>query len=176
MMLRVRSRTRLGRGDEKLRRAAAHAHRSDHRRLRQAQKYNTVIAKLMEISNSVREAAAAGVTVPPSVKRIDSLLLMLAPICPFITEESVEPVGPTRLDPSAAVRRSPTRPCWSRRRTTIVVQVNGKIRGPAHGCGRVGRRRDRTSLAATTIVAAALADVSVKNVFHVQDRLLNFVV
>jgi len=137
-------------------------------------KYNTVIAKLMEISNSAREAAAAGVHGTAQREALDSLLLMLAPIAPFITEELWNQLGHDGsihsqmfpvADPALLVKSS----------TTIVVQVNGKIRARLNVA--VGLSADDTEqiARADSNVAAALADVSVKNVFHVQDRLLNFV-
>jgi len=138
-------------------------------------KYNTVIAKLMEISNSAREAAAAGVHGTAQREALQSLLLMLAPIAPFITEELWNQLGHDGsihsqmfpvADPALLVKSS----------TTIVVQVNGKIR--ARLTVAVGLSADDTEqiARADSNVAAALADVTVKNVFYVQDRLLNFVV
>jgi leucyl-tRNA synthetase len=138
-------------------------------------KYNTVIAKLMEISNSAREAAAAGVHGTAQREALDSLLLMLAPIAPFITEELWN-----RLGHEGSIHSQPfpvaDATLLVKSSTTIVVQVNGKIR--ARLAVPVGLSAGEVEQIARddNNVAASLADVSVKNVFHVQDRLLNFVV
>jgi hypothetical protein len=52
-----------------------------------ARKYNVAIAKLMELTNAIVDARRAGVGGAPVTEALESLLLMLAPICPFITEE-----------------------------------------------------------------------------------------
>jgi leucyl-tRNA synthetase len=138
-------------------------------------KYNTVIAKLMEIANAARDAAAAGVHGAAQRDALESLLLMLAPICPFITEELWNRLGNDGsihecrwpvADPALLVKSS----------TTIVVQVNGKIR--ARLTLAVGLAADELERIARDepAVASALAGMTVKNVFAVQDRLLNFVV
>ncbi len=138
-------------------------------------KYNTAIAKLMEISNAAREAVAAGVGGAAVREAIDSLLLMLAPICPFITEHlwtelghdgSVHQQRWPQADPTLLVKSS----------TTIVAQVNGKIRARINVAVGLDAAAVEAIARADAAVAASLADVTVTNVFAVQDRLINFVV
>ncbi len=137
-------------------------------------KYNTAIAKLMEISNAARDATADGVSGEPVREALDSLLLMLAPMCPFITEELWQ-----RLGHSGSIHQQPwpkADPAWLvKTATTIVVQLNGKIRGrvtvpvglDAAEVERIAREEPA--------IAASFAGVSVQRVFYVADRLINFV-
>ena len=93
--------------------------------------FNTAIAALMELMNSINKFEASDVTHSAddlAVQReaIESLLLMLAPFAPHLAQHLLTEFGqdlnaslfPT-LDPSALTRNT----------QTIVVQVNGKLRG-----------------------------------------------
>lgn len=93
--------------------------------------FNTAIAALMELMNSINKFEASEVTHSAddlAVQReaIESLLIMLAPFAPHLAQHLLTEFGhdlnaslfPT-LDPSALTRNT----------QTIVVQVNGKLRG-----------------------------------------------
>jgi leucyl-tRNA synthetase len=92
-----------------------------------AHKYNTVIAKLMGLTNSVREATRAGVTGAPVDEAVDAALLMLAPICPFITEELWTRRG---HEGSVHDQRWPMADATllTQDSVELVVQVDGKVR------------------------------------------------
>ena len=78
-----------------------------------AKKYNIAIAKMMELTNALQDAVRAGVGGAPAREAIDSLLLMLAPVCPFVTEELWSGSATTgRCTTSRG--RSPTTRCSSR--------------------------------------------------------------
>ncbi len=91
-------------------------------------KWNTAVAALMKLKNTLSEATTAGsVTGPTWNIAVDTLLLLLAPIAPHITEElwhqrghaeSVHLQSWPEADPQLA--RDET--------VTMVVQVNGKVR------------------------------------------------
>jgi leucyl-tRNA synthetase len=87
--------------------------------------FNTAISALMELSNAIGEAAASGADVRESYS---VLLQLLHPFAPHITEELWEMLGKERFiltskwpvaDPSLMQEDV----------VTIVVQVNGKLRG-----------------------------------------------
>jgi len=91
-------------------------------------KWNTAVAALMKLKNTLSEATTAGsVTGGTWNSAVDTLLLLLAPIAPHITEElwhqrghaeSVHLQSWPEADPQLA--RDET--------VTMVVQVNGKVR------------------------------------------------
>jgi leucyl-tRNA synthetase len=137
-------------------------------------KYNTAIAKLMELSNAVRAATAAGVAGTPVREAIDRLLLMLAPVCPFVTEDLW-----TRLGRGGSVhdQRWPTvdRSLLVREETTVVVQVNGKVRGRLVVPVGADQADVEKSAFADPGLRAHLDPAAVRKVVLVPDRLVNFV-
>ena len=137
-------------------------------------KYNTAIAKLMELTNTLVRSQRAGVGGAPVREAVETLLTLLAPICCFITEElwsrlghaeSVHELSWPVADESLLVEAE----------KEIPVQVDGKVRG---------RVRVPTGADERTVVGAAREDAAVADnlegreivkVVHVPDRLLNLV-
>jgi leucyl-tRNA synthetase len=94
--------------------------------------FNTAVAALMEYTNAMIDAAEVpGVTGTPGWEQaIETLLVLLAPISPFITEELWELTG--RRAASGSIHRQ-SWPVWDEAslaadRITYPVQINGKIR------------------------------------------------
>jgi leucyl-tRNA synthetase len=139
-----------------------------------ARKYNTAIAKLMTLTNAVLDATRGGQGGPAVRDALSSLLTLLAPICPFITEELWRRLG---NDGSVHEQRWPVADAslLVDDEVEIVVQVNGKVRGRVTVAA--GADADTTAAAAREDddVASHLTGEVVK-VVHVPDRLLNFVV
>ncbi|MEX1178259.1 MAG: leucine--tRNA ligase [Nitriliruptor sp.] len=137
-------------------------------------KYNTVIAKLMSLTNAVLDATRDPATVPETAVReaLETLLTLLAPICPFITEElwgrfghrgSIHlrtwPVADTLLLVDDEVE--------------VVLQVNGKVRGRV----TVPAEADQDAMEAAA--RGELADQltgEVRKVIVVPGKLVNLVV
>ena len=137
-------------------------------------KYNTLIAALMSLRNAMKAAREALAGTAAWRKGVDTLILMMAPIAPFITEElwqrrhpglSVHLQSWPAFDPSLAAAEV----------VTLVIQINGKIRA-------------RLEIPATTTpgqlealameqprVREALADKTVRKVIPVGNRLVNIV-
>ncbi len=91
-------------------------------------KWNTAVAALMKLKNTLSEATTAGsVTGPTWNIAVDTLLLLLAPIAPHITEELWHQRGHAE---SVHLQSWPEAdPHLARDETvTMVVQVNGKVR------------------------------------------------
>jgi leucyl-tRNA synthetase len=140
-----------------------------------ARKYNTAIAKLMTLTNAVLDTTRDHSGGPAVRAALTTLVTMLAPICPFITEELW-----ARFGQDGSVHDQP----WPQADTDllvehevdVVVQVNGKVRGRV----RVASGADED-----TVVAAARDDAAVAGhldgkelarVVLVPDRLVNLVV
>lgn len=131
-------------------------------------KYNTAVAALMELLNTLREHDVAERSI------VEDLILMLAPFCPHFAEECWE-----RLGHDSSVFEA-SWPGWDERllvedEIEVVIQVNGKTRS------RVAVPRDATEDA---VFAAALADPTtlrfiegkaVRKRIYVPGRLVNLV-
>jgi leucyl-tRNA synthetase len=131
--------------------------------------YNTSIAALMELVNTLREESCT------SREMVAGLVLMLAPFAPHFSEENWERLG---HDGSILEARWPE---WDESlvvedQVEVVIQVGGKTRG------RVSVPRDAEQGA---VVAAAQEDAAVRRftegkevqkVVYVPNRLLNLVV
>jgi leucyl-tRNA synthetase len=91
--------------------------------------YNTAIARLQELVNQAyRYKSLVGAGNPQVMRElIEALLKMLAPLAPYITEEQWHRLG---HDTSIHEERWPTfdPSLATREQTTMVVQVNGKVR------------------------------------------------
>lgn len=138
--------------------------------------FNTAIATLMELTNELYKIKAAdGFKAGKSWKvAITSLLQLLAPFAPHITEELWHD-----LDHKESIHTS-TWPAWDDKylvsdTVTIVVQVNGKVRANIE----VAANSDQA-----VVEKAARADENVqkyldkepKKVILVKDKLISFVV
>lgn len=138
---------------------------NDIRRLR----YNTAIAKIRLYSNHLERFGFV------SRQEIEVLLKLLAPFAPFITEELWSELGNQnsihkepwpKFDPKLAASD----------KATIVVQVNGKLRG-TFAVERGTADEDLVDQAKKMkIVAKHLQGKVVKHFVVVPDKLINFVV
>ncbi|MFZ0545679.1 MAG: leucine--tRNA ligase [Candidatus Promineifilaceae bacterium] len=109
-------------------------HRKTHQTIRKVTEdmesfsFNTAVAAIMELRNTITDAQkAANVTNENWDEAVDSLLLLLAPISPHITEELWEQRG----RPYSIHQQS--WPTWDEEAVKeesieLVVQVNGKVR------------------------------------------------
>jgi leucyl-tRNA synthetase len=152
--------------------------RATHRAIAEAsddyeqRKYNVAIAKMMTLTNEVMAARRAGVAGPAVHEALSTLLLLLAPICPFITEELWARFG---LEGSVHERSWPVadESLLVVDEVELVVQVNGRVRGRV--TLPVGTAEDAAYEAAEQAVADHLTGEVVKRI-HVPDRLVNLVV
>jgi leucyl-tRNA synthetase len=137
-------------------------------------KYNTAIAKMMSLTNEVQAARNEGVTGEVVREAIETLLLMLAPICPFVTEELWHRLG---HGDSVHERRWPIADTalLVEDEVDIVVQVDGKVRGRVTVAAGADQQRAEEAARADGNVATHLDGVDVVKVVYVPDRLINFV-
>ncbi len=138
--------------------------------------FHTAVAALMELQRAISEAAAAGSETPGSLRRAtETLLKLLHPVAPHLTDEWWERFGNRfflidvawpDFDPVLATSE----------RVTLVVQVNGKVRGKLD-IERGASEADVLALAhADEKVRAWVGDKPIARAVYVQDRLLNIVV
>ena len=138
--------------------------------------FNTAIAAIMECSNYLsRFRAADADTLAVAREGWESLVRLIAPITPHIGQAlwnqlghpgDILAAGWPELDESALAQQ----------RVTIVVQVNGKVRGRIEAAP--GSDRDSLQQAALTEenVARFVEDKTVRKVIVVPDKLVNIVV
>ncbi|MEX2562740.1 MAG: leucine--tRNA ligase [Nitriliruptoraceae bacterium] len=140
----------------------------------EARKYNTAIAKMMGLTNAILDATRDGHGGDEVREALEVLLTLLAPVCPFITEELWH-----RLGHADSVHDQP----WPQADASllvdatvqIVVQINGKVRGRA----TVATGADQAAMEQAAHQADGVAEHltgEVVKVVAVPDKLVNFVV
>jgi leucyl-tRNA synthetase len=137
--------------------------------------FNTAVAAIMELRNTILDAKKANnVSLDVWNEAVDSLLLVLAPIAPHITEELWAQRGH-----GYSVHQQPW-PAWDAEAAkedsiTLVVQVNGKVRDKIE----VDAGQDDEALKAIALasdkVQGWLDGRPPRQVFVVKGRLVNIV-
>jgi len=135
-------------------------------------RYNVVVARLMELTNEIRSAMDRQ---EPAQEAVTALVVMVAPMAPFMTEElwrevlgnegSVHSQRWPEADPELSLEET----------LTLVVQVDGKVRDridvsvdiSEEECVRLARESER--------VSRALAGRDVVRVIARPPRLVNLV-
>ncbi|WP_433609204.1 leucine--tRNA ligase [Dactylosporangium sp. CA-139114] len=132
-------------------------------------RFNTAIAKMIELTNRVTQISAAGT--PREVA--DPLVRLIAPFAPHLAEELWQRLGNETsvayadfpaADPAYLVAES----------VTIPVQVNGKVRGKVDIAADADE--DTVRAAALDAVAEQLAGKTPKKVIVVKGRMVSVVV
>jgi leucyl-tRNA synthetase len=134
-------------------------------------KFNTAISKLMELTNGMRRTLDAGDGARESARL---LVLMLAPIAPFIAEELWrEELGGTsvHLEPWPAFDTELAR----EQSVTLVVQVDGKVRDRIEMGADADEAACREAALGSKRVQRALGGRSVARTIARPPRLINLV-
>ena len=161
--------------------AAADLRRSVHKTIRRVVddlerfKFNTAIASLMELSNTMNAAwAEGGITSDAWSEAVESLLVLLAPMAPHVTEELWERSGRPfsihdRLlpewDPALAADET----------VTLVVQVNGRLRDRIELPAPITEEDASTAALDSPRVQTHTAGKNVVKVVYVPGKLVNIV-
>jgi leucyl-tRNA synthetase len=133
-------------------------------------RFNTAIAKLMELSHDIASADAGA---PREVAEM--VVLALAPFAPHMSEELWERLGHDEslvwapypeADAALLVLDS----------ASVAVQVNGKLRGVVDVPAGADQETVEQAARGLERVTGALDGKTVRRVIHVPDRLINFVV
>lgn len=137
--------------------------------------FNTAIAAMMELRNTLNEAAKeSNVTAESWHDAIDNLLLLLAPIAPHITEESWAHRGRPY-----SIHQQPW-PEWDEEiakedSITLVVQVNGKVRDKIETAAGQDDETLKELALSLENVQRHLGDNPPRKVIVVKGRLVNIV-
>lgn len=138
-------------------------------------RFNTVISSLMEFTNALYEAQRKPVSDSAFYEATDRLLLLLAPIAPFMAEEiwalkgkehSIHQQQWPASDPSLAADEL----------ITLVLQVNGKVRGRISMPVGLTEQEARKVALQHEAVQKHLQGRDPQKVIYVSGRLVNIVV
>ncbi len=142
----------------------------------EAFKFNTVVAKLMALRNALKAARSTAIYGSAAWdEALDSLLLLVAPIAPHISEELWQRRHP---GPSVHVQRWPAWDADAAKEDviTLVVQVNGKVRGKIEVPAGVDEAAARELALADPNVQRHIAGKTVRKVIFAGGSLVNIVV
>ncbi|MDQ3530010.1 MAG: leucine--tRNA ligase [Actinomycetota bacterium] len=139
-----------------------------------AYKYNTALAKLMELSNAVRATLQAGGRGPAVAEALTALATMLSPICPHVAEELWHRLGQEGLV-AAATWPTYDEALLVEATKRIVVQVDGRVRDIVVVPAGTARDQVEAQGRSRQNVERHLDGRDVVKVVWVPDRLLNFV-
>ena len=137
--------------------------------------FNTVISGLMELTNAIVEARQAGLAGQVVFKEaIESLLLLMAPSAPHISEELW-----SRLGKPYSIHMQP----WpgfdadvaKATEITLVVQVNGKVRDRLVVSADIADEEARALALKSEVVQRFLGGKQPRQVIVVRGRLVNIV-
>ena len=138
-------------------------------------RFNTVISSLMEFTNVLHEIRKKPVTNKVFLEATDALLLMLAPVAPFMAEElwflkgrsySIHQQAWPEVNERLAIDES----------ITLVLQVNGKVRGRLSMPINLTEEQAREVALNNEAVQRNLAGKEPKRLIYVPGRLVNVVV
>ena len=162
--------------------AVRHLRRLTHQTVRKATNdmerfhFNTLLAALMELTNGlIRHRDAGPADRDAWNEAIQSLLLMLAPVAPHISEELW-----ARTGRPYSVHTQPW-PAWDpdlarEEEITLVVQVNGKLRDRIQAPADIDEGRARELALASPRVQKFTDQKQVAKVIYVPGKLVNVVV
>jgi leucyl-tRNA synthetase len=140
--------------------------------------FNTAIAAIMELFNSLSAAAQDGRLQAGSSllkEGLETMIILLSPFVPHIANELWQQLGHSdRLDQvswpgySAAALAEDT--------LLIVVQVNGKVRGKISASADMNQSRIEAEALKDEKVRSIVGDKKVQKIVYVPQRLVNIVV
>jgi leucyl-tRNA synthetase len=138
--------------------------------------FNTAIASVMELLNILQPAELASPQFPAVMKEaLQSVILLMAPFVPHITEELWQRLGNSTpltqtswpdYDRSAVVDEE----------LLVVVQVNGKLRSKITVAAATGEEELKALALADEKIAQFIEGQTVRKVICVQGKLVNIVV
>jgi leucyl-tRNA synthetase len=138
--------------------------------------FNTAIAALMELRNTLIDALKKGnVSVEAWQESADTLILLLAPIAPHITEELWSQRGRTE---SVHLQMWPEFDAEIAKEETIelVVQVNGKVRDKFEVSADISEEDAKTTALASATVQRFMDGKAVRKIIVIRGHLVNIVV
>ena len=137
--------------------------------------FNTAISAIMELVNGMYQYKELEYNKAVMAEAVDTLVLLLAPFIPHVTEEMWQELGHTQsvhkqmwptLDEKALVADE----------TTVVVQVNGKMKDKVVLPMNTDNAEAEKAALALPKVAEAVNGKEIKKVIIVPNKLINIVV
>ena len=137
--------------------------------------FNTAISAIMELVNGMYQYKELEYNKAVMAEAVDTLVLLLAPFIPHVTEEMWQELGHTQsvhkqmwptLDEKALVADE----------TTVVVQVNGKMKDKVVLPMNTDNAEAEKAALALPKVAEAVSGKEIKKVIIVPNKLINIVV
>jgi leucyl-tRNA synthetase len=138
-------------------------------------RWNTAIAAMMEMTNTLYQFREAPSISPQAwAEAIETLVLMIAPIAPHISEELWERLGRPY---SVHQQRWPAwdAGCAREEEVTLVVQVNGKLRDRIKVPAGMDEDRARELAMASGQVSRHIEGREIRRVIYVPGKLVNIV-
>ena len=141
-------------------------------------RFNTAVAAIMELVNDLnklKEELPMAEAHEEWRKNLSQLVQILAPFAPHITEELWQDLGQT-----GSIHVS-SWPLWDdelikEELTTIVVQVNGKVRANIEAPLNLGQAEITKIVMQEENVQKHIADAQPLKTIYIQDKLINFVI
>lgn len=132
-------------------------------------KFNTAIAKMMELSNVMTKADTV------SKSSLETFVKMLAPFAPHMAEELWSTLG---NEPSVTTQTWPTydESMLVNEKMTIVVQINGKVRDKLDVAADASEEEIKTQALSTEKIKGWLDGNEPKKVIYVKGKLVSIVV
>lgn len=162
-------------GDVTLRRTT-HRAVADITRLLEDQRFNVVVARVMELVNATRKAIDTGPGAgDPAVREaVEAVTVMLSLVAPYVAEEMWELLGHA---PSVAQASWPSveESLLVTESVTCVVQVKGKVRGRLQVAPDIGEDELRELALAEPNAQRALAGADIRTVVVRAPKLVNIV-
>jgi leucyl-tRNA synthetase len=147
--------------------------------LAERMRLNTAVAAIMELINTMTPLTESRDVSPDELAALregfETLALLLAPFAPHFSEELWHELGHAELV-STAPWPAVDAAALVREQVTLVVQVNGKLRGRIVLARGASREEALEQAAREPNVSTHLEGRTVERVVHVPDRLLNLVV
>jgi len=135
--------------------------------------FNTAVSELMKLSNALRDSSIKNS--PVFQEGIETLILLLAPFAPHISEELWQLLGNSEsvhlqswltLDNDALIVDE----------ITLVIQIMGKTRGTISVPASATKEDLETFAKESEIAKKYIADKTIKKVIVVPNKLVNFVI
>ncbi len=137
--------------------------------------FNTAVAAIMELRNDIKAAQdKRQASAPAMTEAIDTLLLLQAPIAPYITEELW-----SRRGHGYSIHQQ-SWPSWEEEvareeAITLIVQINGKVRDRIEVPADIAEEAAKEAALASALVQNHLNGQPPRQVIYVPGRLVNIV-
>jgi len=140
----------------------------------QRQQFNTVVSASMKIMNLLSKLPENSYKAAFTHEAMSTLLRLLNPITPHFTHVLWQNLGFGDDIAHAAWPKADIE-ALQKQQSTIIVQVNGKLRGKIDISSGADQQQVESQALADETIQKHIAGLTVKKVIYVQDKLLNIV-